>query len=353
MNCRKPLPAVSIGLAVCNGERYLRAGIDSLLSQTYRDLELIICDNASNDRTQQICRDFAAHDGRIRYYRSEYRLSSAENCNRAFNLSRGHYFKWAEADDLYEPQLLERCICQLEAEPTAAMVFTRTHVIDPAGNVISDDGCPLATDSPSPVRRYRELICAEDRSHDASEIFGLYRRSVLARTNLLERVCHGESLLLVRCALMGRFIRIDDGLLLKRDRGSRSTRPQPSQIQHESVLARLISARATFPATSSHASKRAMLVFPEWVMAREYFRAISQTPLTPMQKRLCRFWWALFLARNARKLLRDPLWAAEYFVFRALDRYRRPRLVAQLQGRPEPSLSQPQGPALDVTVSTP
>ncbi|HVX59783.1 MAG TPA: glycosyltransferase, partial [Pirellulales bacterium] len=55
-------PRVSIGLPVYNGENYLALAIDSLLAQTYQDFELIISDNASTDRTEAICRDYASRD---------------------------------------------------------------------------------------------------------------------------------------------------------------------------------------------------------------------------------------------------------------------------------------------------
>ena len=64
------MPRVSIGLPVFNGEQFLPAAIDSLLDQTYSDFELVISDNGSTDNTETICRDYAAKDPRVRYYRS-------------------------------------------------------------------------------------------------------------------------------------------------------------------------------------------------------------------------------------------------------------------------------------------
>ena len=64
-------PRVSIGMPVYNGERYIRQALDALLAQTFVDFELIISDNASTDRTQDICLDYAAKDNRIKYYHNE------------------------------------------------------------------------------------------------------------------------------------------------------------------------------------------------------------------------------------------------------------------------------------------
>jgi len=77
-------PTVSIGLPVYNGENYLAKTIRSILGQTYTDFELIICDNASTDGTQQICEEFARSDPRVRYARNERNLGAGPNYDLAF-----------------------------------------------------------------------------------------------------------------------------------------------------------------------------------------------------------------------------------------------------------------------------
>jgi glycosyltransferase involved in cell wall biosynthesis len=72
-----PAPQVSIGLPVYNCENFLAAALDSLVTQTFTDFELIISDNASTDGTSDICRDYAAKDPRIRYFRSEVNRGAA------------------------------------------------------------------------------------------------------------------------------------------------------------------------------------------------------------------------------------------------------------------------------------
>jgi cellulose synthase/poly-beta-1,6-N-acetylglucosamine synthase-like glycosyltransferase len=66
----KSVPKVSIGLAVFNGENYIREAIDSILAQTFTDFELIISDNASTDRTKEICKEYESKDSRTEYYRN-------------------------------------------------------------------------------------------------------------------------------------------------------------------------------------------------------------------------------------------------------------------------------------------
>src|SRR6478735_5395035 len=99
-------PKVSIGLAVYNGERYLDEAITSILSQTFTDFELVICDNDSSDSTPEICRRFAAADDRIRYYRNPVNIGGVRNENRTMFLARGEYFKLAAHDDRIAPEFL-------------------------------------------------------------------------------------------------------------------------------------------------------------------------------------------------------------------------------------------------------
>ena len=65
----KPIPRLTIGLPVYNGQDFLPQALDALLGQSFRDFELIISDNASTDGTEEVCRRYAAQDDRIRYHR--------------------------------------------------------------------------------------------------------------------------------------------------------------------------------------------------------------------------------------------------------------------------------------------
>jgi len=104
---RGKIPAVSIGMPVYNGERFLREALESLLNQTYRDFELIISDNASTDSTSAICAEYAARDPRIRYIRQSENIGASANFRFVFNESLGRYFMWAAHDDVRAPEFIE------------------------------------------------------------------------------------------------------------------------------------------------------------------------------------------------------------------------------------------------------
>ncbi|MGH8296641.1 MAG: glycosyltransferase family 2 protein, partial [Steroidobacteraceae bacterium] len=102
------VPLVSVGLPVFDGEAFLEDAIRSALEQTLGDLELILCDNASSDRTAEICCDHAARDPRVRYFRNPRNLGAAANYNLAFSHARGRYFKWLAHDDCMLPSFLAK-----------------------------------------------------------------------------------------------------------------------------------------------------------------------------------------------------------------------------------------------------
>ena len=91
---RTQTPLVSLGLPVFNGENFLAETLDSVLAQSLPSYEVIICDNASSDGTEEISRSYAARDPRIRYFRNQGNLGAAPNFNLTFSHAKGRYFKW-------------------------------------------------------------------------------------------------------------------------------------------------------------------------------------------------------------------------------------------------------------------
>ena len=108
------LPLVSIGVPVFNGAATLERALDSLLSQDYGNLEIIISDNASTDHTQQICEAYVRRDPRIRYHRAARNFGSPWNFNRVVELSSGQYFMWAAHDDERASSYVSECVARLE-----------------------------------------------------------------------------------------------------------------------------------------------------------------------------------------------------------------------------------------------
>src|ERR1043166_768063 len=176
-------PKVSVGLPVFNGEKYLAGALGCLVQQDFEDFELIICDNASTDGTAAICHEFAAKDPRIRCFRNETNIGAGPNYNRAFQLARGEFFKWASHDDECHPSLLRRCLETFEKSPAATvLVFTKADIIDGEGRVMHPSPDNVSSSSPNPVERLARVLWSSAFAHS---LWGLIRADALRRTRLM------------------------------------------------------------------------------------------------------------------------------------------------------------------------
>jgi glycosyltransferase involved in cell wall biosynthesis len=214
-------PKISIGLPVHNGRHHVAEAIESILGQTYRNFELIICDNASTDDTAAICQRYAAGDPRIRYHREPVNIGASANFNRSFQLSDGSYFKWAAHDDVLEPTYLEKCVALLEQHPDAVLCQSLVRIIDDEHRPLANyDHSAFGTDSPCRSKRFGARL----RPRDCQELFGVIRSAVLRDTVLIDDHLGGDRTLLVELTLMGRFLLVPEFLFLNREHPRRFKR---------------------------------------------------------------------------------------------------------------------------------
>src|SRR3990172_9745452 len=103
----KEMPKVSIGIPIYNEEKWVARALESLLAQSYPNIEFIISDNASTDRTGEVCRIYKAKDNRIKYYCNDTNTGLNRNYEKVVQLSDGKYFMWAAADDSLAPDFLK------------------------------------------------------------------------------------------------------------------------------------------------------------------------------------------------------------------------------------------------------
>lgn len=114
-NKKTELPIVSVGIPVYNDEKFIRKAIESVLNQTFSNFELIISDNASNDSTSTICKEFAKKDKRIKYIRQTKNINLLPNYNFVLDQAQSKYFVWLEADDFWNSNFLEKNLEILES----------------------------------------------------------------------------------------------------------------------------------------------------------------------------------------------------------------------------------------------
>jgi glycosyltransferase involved in cell wall biosynthesis len=261
-------PTVSIGLPVHNGEDYLAEAVESILAQTYGDFELIICDNASTDRTEAICRRYQERDPRIRYHRQPQNLGACANYDMTFHLSRGTYFKWAAHDDVLAPTFLERCVEVLDDDDGCDLVHPRTIIIDGDGREVLGYLDAIALDSEDPAERLAHWMLF-DPDGLCNPVFGLMRRDAMAETALHGDYPQSDRVFLAAMALGGRCQYVDEALFYRRLHGNNSTRAHPDQRQ---LKVWYTGRRPRWP------------VFPLWRLFAEFTRAVRRSSMPRRQQ---------------------------------------------------------------------
>jgi glycosyltransferase involved in cell wall biosynthesis len=302
---RTSRPALTMGVPVFNAERYLADAVDSLLAQTYRDFILILCDNCSTDRTPEICREYAARDPRVRYYRNDHNLGASKNFNLTFELSSTPYFKWAPYDDRLEPEFLSRCIEVLETDPLVVLCYSRAKIIDEDGDLEGDYDPGPDTSSSKPQERFRNFLL---RPEYAIQQMGVIRSDALRRTALHGPFPSSDEVLLAELSLLGAFREVADRLYLYRRHSAQST-GQPKQRD-----------RVLFFDTSLEGK----IVLPTWRYFWACRRAVNKGPLGAFARTHCYFVVLRWAARpdHFRALLKDVLLAVGKYLRLALSRFR-------------------------------
>ena len=208
------IPRVSIGLPVFNGDQFIKEALDSILTQTFDDFELIISDNASTDQTGNICKLYAEKDSRIRYYRHNKNRGAAWNFNNVFKLSRGEYFKWISADSAIRPEFLKFCVDFLDKNPDTVLVNTK--FIGHSEFTNTTWFHPKQSYEWKSSKAYKRFCKFLPVVRTALPIWGVMRSNMLRETHLIRPIIGSDSILLVELILKGKFVEIPQYLVLTR-----------------------------------------------------------------------------------------------------------------------------------------
>jgi len=322
-------PRVSIGMPVFNGESYIEEALDSILAQTYRDFELIISDNASTDRTQEICAAYAAKDERIRYHRNGENLGAAKNFNQVFEMSRGEYFKWASHDDVLAPRYLSECVELLDQDPSIVLCHARTGRIDEHSELVgvNEELQYMRLTSDRPHERFYDLIRF---IHSCVIVFGLVRSRALKMTSLIGPYAASDRTLLAQLGLVGRLHEVPDILFYRRDHPKTTWRvwkDSPDRV------------------VWFDPEKADRITLPRWRLCWGYCTSIARMPMNWTDRVLCFVQFIRFLRQPWRQGV--PMWRwLALDLWRAArqigSRWRRrsSRILAAASGRPKkPHLS--------------
>ena len=182
-------PAVSAIVPVYNGEHSIRKCIDSLLNQTFHDIEIIIIDDGSVDRSAEICKQYEQQDGRLKYFHQKNSGVSAAR-NIGLQKATGKYVLFSDCDDYYEVDAIEKMLGIAEKEKADLIVGSVEKSIYDRIEIASCDDV-IASSKEDLGELFKQLI----GNYLLKTLWGkLFRRAIIHNNKLLldEKMTCGE-----------------------------------------------------------------------------------------------------------------------------------------------------------------
>ena len=256
---------VSIGMPVYNGEPWIKETIRCFLEQTFENFELIIADNASTDKTQEICENYQGIDRRIKYYRNKSNIGIANNYNKVFELSKSEYFKWASVNDYCASTFIEKCVNILDKNNDVVLCCPRTLLVKDDGNTEQYDD-NLNLQDPDPCVRFIKFL---DRVKLNNAMNGLIRSESLKKTHLNKNHFSSDINFIAELTLYGKFYQIPEYLFHRSFTGNTIT----SLKKTKDIL---------FDFDPERGSE---ILLQTWKYEYDFFSAVHRAPLTLYQKK--------------------------------------------------------------------
>jgi glycosyltransferase involved in cell wall biosynthesis len=215
----KNAPLVTIGMPTYNGQEYISIALDALLSQSYSQFEIIISDDASTDKTQQICQEYATRDERIHFIKQNRNLGFVKNFNYVLDKAKGDYFMWAGQDDLWDKNFVATLLELLQNNPNTVLAMSNFQNIHEGKKYF----VYKKTHFNNTWSKYKTLIHFL-KTTNLSYFYGLYKTSALKKAGGY----HADSrpiakssdyVTIFRTLLDGKMVYTKEILFFKRDTG--------------------------------------------------------------------------------------------------------------------------------------
>lgn len=181
---KKKIPLVSIGLPVYNRSEYLEDCLNSFISQTYQNIEIIISDNCSpNKEVIKIIKEYAKKDKRIKHFRQKENIQAWPNALFVLKQSKGEFFVWIGDDDKISPDFIEKCISEFLKNPELDMVFSGYEAVSRQNSFFADYKPKQSFNFFSNFERVDalSLFVLMDNTHKSNLFCGIWRREKLLR----------------------------------------------------------------------------------------------------------------------------------------------------------------------------
>lgn len=207
-------PLVTIGMPVRNEDQHIREAVESLLAQDFQDFVLVISDNASTDGTEDVCRQLAKQDSRVKYRRHRQNVGSLKNFNSVAMECPSRYFLWSSGHDLSRPQFLSRCVKALEEDENVVLAYPRAVLVDGQGR---ERGLMPGGVDTRGLGKLRRVWATLVNMPNGNPLYGVIRASALDRTPLTRPVISADIILLSELALQGSFACLEEPLWCRRE----------------------------------------------------------------------------------------------------------------------------------------
>lgn len=175
---------ISVCIPVFNGEEFIKQAIDSVLSQSFEDFEIVIVDNQSTDSTVELIHQYT--DNRIKFFQNDSNIGMIPNWNRCLELAKGTYIKILPADDLLMPDCLKLQVNVFEKdlEKKVALVCGRRNIIDSTGKVLFTRGFSKKGQQLSGISAINKVIRSGGNSIGEGGAV-MFRRELLKQTGYI------------------------------------------------------------------------------------------------------------------------------------------------------------------------
>lgn len=194
---------ITVGMPTYNAETHIAESIESILGQSLTDLQLLISDNASEDGTESVCRDYASRDNRINYVRQSKNLGATENYNFVCRQANSEYFKWHSSNDFCTSETVEKCVGVLDDNPGVVLCYPPTKLFQQSYEDATDYDDKLLVDEDSPVARFFHVI---DNMALNNVMNGVVRTKSLQSTSLIREFFYADRNMVAELALIGKIV---------------------------------------------------------------------------------------------------------------------------------------------------
>ncbi len=197
-------PVLTMGLLVYNEEKNVAEAIENLLAQTYTNFVLLISDNASTDKTGEICQEYAQKDKRIIYVRQPENMGALFNFKYVAEHAKTPFFMWCSGNDKWLPTFVEKLMPAFENEEVI-LSYPEGAMIDLDGSVslpYRDDNTTVHINNPA--KRYLYFL-RRFRARISNMLYGIWRVDALKRCSIDIPVVAQDLVILYEASFEGKF----------------------------------------------------------------------------------------------------------------------------------------------------